>query len=69
MARGPFQTAEVEVRRRKALGVSEPLDEWAQFFGSWVFMLLAMIVLGGSLGISTLVALIYDTVVGPPRPR
>jgi hypothetical protein len=57
------------VKRRKALGVSEPSDEWRQFFGSALCNLLGLIVLAGSFGISTLVALIYDAVVGTPRPR
>jgi hypothetical protein len=68
-ALGAYTGYLVAVKRRKALGVSGPSDEWRHFFGSTAFSVLALIVLGGSLGISTLVALIYDAVVGPPIPR
>lgn len=52
--------------RRKALGVSEPTDEWSQFIASKTFAALVFVVLVGSGAISTLVAFVYDVVVGPP---
>jgi hypothetical protein len=53
-------------RQRKRLGVNEPSDEWEQFVGSWTFNVLAVIVLAGSLAISTVTSLLYDVVFGAP---
>jgi hypothetical protein len=63
---GAFEGYRFMARRRKRLGVNEPSDEWQQFFGSWTFNFLAVIMLAGSFVISSAESLLFDLVYGAP---
>lgn len=52
------------VKRRRALGVSQPSDEWSRFFGSKTSVLLAFIVIAGSFVIVLVVGGLYNLVAG-----
>lgn len=60
-ALGAYEGYAITVKRRRARGIKGPHDEWSKFFSSWIFLVLAMIVVAGSFGIAVLIKVVYDT--------
>jgi len=60
---GALAGYQVTVLRRKGRGIVGPYDDWSRFFGSWMTVVIGIIVLAGSIGIAWLIKVIYDAVV------
>jgi hypothetical protein len=63
-ALGAYLGYVLAVKRRKALGISGPHDEWSKFFGSGTFFVVALIVIAGSFGLAVLIKVVFDALVG-----
>ncbi len=66
---GAFLGCDVTARVRKRRVPNAPTDEFQQFLRSNAAFLLAMLILAGAFGFSTLIALIYDASIGLPPGR